>query len=126
MPLYSDPDTDKPYPPTAQNALKEARIVSNNIINEICAKKKVKSEELVFNYKTKGIMAIIGKRNGVGIVFGHKIHGFIGWIFWRFYYLGNLPTTERKLRVMSDWFINLFFNRDITRLKTITEKAEEK
>ena len=121
-----DPDTDKPYPPTAQNALKEARIVSNNIINEICAKKKVKSEELVFNYKTKGIMASIGIRNGVGIVFGHKIHGFIGWIFWRFYYLGNLPTTERKLRVMSDWFIDLFFNRDITRLKTITEKAEEK
>jgi NADH dehydrogenase len=86
----------------------------------------MKKEELVFNYKTKGIMALIGKRNGVGIVFGRKIQGFIGWIFWRLYYLGNLPTTERKLRVMLNWFIDLFFKRDITRLKTLTEKAEEK
>ena len=125
-----DPNTGKPYPPTAQHALRAARIVSNNIINEIlyAAKKKMKKkkEELVFNYKTKGIMALIGKRNGVGIVFGRKIQGFIGWIFWRLYYLGNLPTTERKLRVMLDWFIDLFFKRDITRLKTLTEKAEEK
>ena len=125
-----NPNTGKPYPPTAQHALRAARIVSNNIINEIlyAAKKKMKKkkEELVFNYKTKGIMALIGKRNGVGIVFGRKIQGFIGWIFWRLYYLGNLPTTERKLRVMLDWFIDLFFKRDITRLKTMTEKAEEK
>jgi NADH dehydrogenase len=42
------------------------------------------------------------------------------------YYLGNLPTTEKKFRVMLDWFIDLFFKRDITRLKTLTEKAEEK
>ncbi|MGI9009836.1 MAG: NAD(P)/FAD-dependent oxidoreductase [Nitrososphaeraceae archaeon] len=125
-----DHDTGKPYPPTAQHALREATIVSNNIINEIYSitKKKMKKKEekeLVFNYKTKGIMALIGKRNGVGIVFGHKIQGFIGWIFWRLYYLGNLPTTERKIRVMLDWFIDLFFKRDITRLKTLTEKAEE-
>ena len=122
-----DPNTGKPYPPTAQHALREATIVSNNLINEIYAiKKKKKKEELVFKYKTKGMMALIGKRNGVGIVFGRKIHGFIGWIFWRLYYLGNLPTTERKLRVMLDWFIDFFFKRDITRLKTLTEKAEEK
>ena len=121
-----DPNSEKPYPPTAQHALREARIVSNNIINEIYSNKKKKKEELVFNYKTKGMMALIGKRNGVGIVFGRKIQGFIGWIFWRLYYLGNLPTTEKKFRVMLDWFIDLFFKRDITRLKTLTEKAEEK
>ena len=121
-----DPNSGKPYPPTAQHALREARIVSNNIINEIYSNKKKKKEELVFNYKTKGMMALIGKRNGVGIVFGRKIQGFIGWIFWRLYYLGNLPTTEKKFRVMLDWFIDLFFKRDITRLKTLTEKAEEK
>ncbi len=121
-----DPNSGKPYPPTAQHALREARIVSNNIINEIYSNTKKKKEELVFNYKTKGMMALIGKRNGVGIVFGRKIQGFIGWIFWRLYYLGNLPTTEKKFRVMLDWFIDLFFKRDITRLKTLTEKAEEK
>ncbi len=119
-----DPNTGKPYPPTAQHALRAAKIASNNIINEIHSKKNKKKEELVFNYKTKGMMALIGKRNGVGLIFGHKIQGFIGWIFWRLYYWGNLPTTERKLRVMLDWFIDLFFKRDITRIKTRTEHAE--
>ena len=120
-----DPNTGKPYPPTAQHALRAAKIASNNIINEIYSKKNKKKEELVFNYKTKGMMALIGKRNGVGLVFGHKIQGYIGWLFWRLYYWGNLPTTERKLRVMLDWFIDLFFKRDITRIKTRTEHTEK-
>jgi len=34
--------------------------------------------------------------------------------------LGNLPTLEKKLRVSVDWFIDLFFKRDVTRLKTLT------
>src|ERR671923_1972711 len=57
--------------------------------------------------KAKGRIALIGKRNGVGILYGHKVHGFIAWFFWRLYYLGNLPTIEKKLRVMADWFIDL-------------------
>jgi NADH dehydrogenase FAD-containing subunit len=79
-------------------------------------------EKVIFDYKTKGMMALIGKRNGVGILFGHKIHGFTAWWLWRSYYLANLPTVEKKLRVMGDWFIDLFFKRDVTRLKTLTVK----
>ncbi|HEX9319914.1 MAG TPA: hypothetical protein VF884_13360, partial [Nitrososphaeraceae archaeon] len=41
---------------------------------------------------------------------------------WRSYYLLNLPTVEKKLRVMVDWFVDLFFKRDVTRLKTPTEE----
>ena len=74
-----------------------------------------------FDYKTRGMMALIGRRNGVGIIFGHRVHGFIGWCIWRFYYLSTLPTVQKKLRVMVDWFIDLFFKRDVTRLKTSYE-----
>ena len=38
----------------------------------------------------------------------------------RWHYLGNLPTLEKKLRVAVDWFVDLFFKRDVTRLKTLT------
>ena len=44
------------------------------------------------------------------------------WWFWRLYYLLNLPTFEKKLRVMVDWFVDLFFKRDVTRLKTPFEE----
>jgi NADH:ubiquinone reductase (H+-translocating) len=65
-------------------------------------------------------MALIGQRNGVGILLGHKVYGFTAWWLWRSYYLGNLPTLEKKIRVAGDWFIDLFFKRDVTRLKTLT------
>ncbi len=71
-----------------------------------------------FDYNTKGMMALIGEKNGVGILFGYRIHGFPAWAIWRFYYLSTLPTMQKKLRVMVDWLIDLLFKRDVTRLKT--------
>lgn len=116
----TDQHTGSPYAPTAQHALRQAKVATKNIILAINGNSKDK--KLTFDYKTKGVMALIGKRNGVGILFGHRVHGFIAWFIWRLYYLGNLPTAEKKLRVMVDWFIDLISKRDVTRLRTFTEE----
>ena len=115
----TDPNTGKPYPPTAQHALRQGKVAAINLISTI---KHQENHKEPFDYKTKGVMTLIGKRNGVGIILGHKIHGFAAWWFWRSYYLVNLPTVEKKLRVLVDWIIDLFFKRDVTRLKTPTEE----
>jgi len=115
----TDPNTGKPYPPTAQHALRQGKIAAINLISKIKGKENHKEP---FDYKTKGVMTLIGKRNGVGIILGHKVHGFVAWWFWRSYYLARLPTVEKKLRVSVDWMIDLFFKRDVTRLKTPTEE----
>ena len=115
----TDPNTGKPYPPTAQHALRQGKIAATNLISKIKGKENHKEP---FDYKTKGVMTLIGKRNGVGIIFGHKVHGFVAWWFWRSYYLARLPTVEKKLRVSVDWITDLFFKRDVTRLKTPTEE----
>jgi NADH:ubiquinone reductase (H+-translocating) len=78
--------------------------------------------ERKFDYKTKGMMALIGKRNGVGILIRYKVHGFTAWSLWRSYYLANLPTIQKKIRVAADWILDLFFKRDVTRLKTPIEE----
>ena len=75
-----------------------------------------------FNYKPKGIMALIGKRNGVGIISGYKFHGFLAWWVWRLYYLSKLPSIQKKTRVVIDWIIDLLFKRDVTRLQTKKSK----
>jgi NADH dehydrogenase len=106
----TDERTGKPYPPTAQHAVREAKIVSENIISLIRSKKSEKP----FVYDSKGSMAKIGKRNGVALLMGNKIHGFAAWFLWRQYYLSTLPNTEKKFRVAIDWFADLFFPRDIT------------
>ena len=115
----TDPNTGKPCPPTAQHAIRQGKVAAINLISRI---KDQENSKKAFDYKTKGVMTLIGRRNGVGILLGFKVHGFTAWWFWRSYYLLNLPTVEKKLRVMVDWFIDLFFKRDVTRLKSTTEE----
>jgi NADH dehydrogenase len=113
-----NPNTGNPYPPTAQHAIREGTVVANNLISLIEGKTRNKK---VFDYKTKGMMASIGKRNGVGAILGLEVQGFLAWWIWRSYYLANLPTLQKKLRVMADWTLDIFFKRDVTMLKTILE-----
>jgi NADH dehydrogenase len=139
-----DPNTGKPCPPTAQHAIREGKVAAKNLVSVIRSGKKQegagggedkeamgkdekdkKNMMISFNYKTKGMMAEIGKRTGVGDLLGLKIHGFIAWWIWRTYYLANLPTVEKKLRVTVDWTLDLFFKRDVSRLKTFAEEKEE-
>jgi len=35
------------------------------------------------------------------------------WLLWRGVYLSKLPGLERKVRVLTDWTLELFFPRDI-------------
>ena len=111
----TDERTGKPYPPTAQHAVREAKIVSENITSSI----KGNDSQKPFVYQSKGSMAKIGKRNGVALLMGRRIHGFTAWFLWRQYYLSTLPSAEKKFRVALDWFADLFFPRDITILSGV-------
>jgi hypothetical protein len=54
---------------------------------------------------------------------GMKFSGFIAWWMWRSVYLAKLPSLAKKLRVMVDWTLDLFFGREIE--QTITAQAIE-
>lgn len=107
------------YPPTAQHALRESKIVAHNI-RCIITKKGVQKP---FNFESKGMMAIVGKRNGIATISGHNFSGTIAWLIWKTYYLTMLPTFEKKFKVAIDWTVNLFFKRDITLVRKIKKKS---
>jgi NADH:quinone reductase (non-electrogenic) len=67
-------------------------------------------------------MASIGKRTGVGNLLGRQVQGFLAWWIWRNYYLANLPTIQKKIRVLADWTLDIFFKRDVTMLKPLAEQ----
>lgn len=71
------------------------------------------------------MMATVGKRSGVGNLFGIQVQGFSAWWIWRNYYLVNLPTIQKKVRVLADWIIDIFFKRDVTILEVLAEKQEK-
>ena len=120
----TDPYTGKPCPPTAQHAIREGAVVAKNIISTIADERRLDERE-AFNYKTKGMMASIGKRTGIGNLLGIEVQGFLAWWIWRNYYLVNLPTLQKKIRVMSDWMLDIFFKRDVTMFKTFVEEEEK-
>jgi NADH dehydrogenase len=116
-----NPHTGKPYPPTAQHAIRQSDIVAHNIAsyikNEMNGKNGGRIRKKEFNYKTKGMMAEIGKRTGVAILFGKiKLHGFLAWWLWRSYYLFNLPSSNKKLKVIGDWTFDLIFKPDVSQI----------
>ena len=47
---------------------------------------------------------------------GLRLRGFPGWWVTRSYHLLQLPLLSRKLRVVADWTVALFFRRDIVEL----------
>jgi NADH dehydrogenase len=111
----TNPHTGKPYPSTAQHAIRQSEVAAKNIISSV--KKERKGEKTKFDYKTKGMMANIGKKTGVAILFGKiKLHGFLAWWLWRSYYLANLPTAKKKLKVMDDWTSDMLFKPDVSQL----------
>ena len=117
-----DPNSGDPYPPTAQHAIREGAVVANNIIASIEGRL---GDRKTFDYKTKGMMASIGKRTGIGNLLGIEIQGILAWLIWRGYYLVHLPTFQKKIRVLADWILDIFFKRDVTMLKTLIEEEEK-
>ncbi|MBC8517196.1 MAG: NAD(P)/FAD-dependent oxidoreductase [Nitrosopumilus sp.] len=118
--LHIDPETERPLPPTAQIAEAQAKIAAKNLISLIKNSKKEK-----FVYHSKGQMAIIGKRSGIATFLGMNISGFWAWLIWRNVYLSKITTFDKKTRIFLDWVIDLFFDRDISRLKLMKRETEK-
>ena len=118
--LFLDPETQRPFPPTAQIAEAQAKVAAKNLAALI-----KNSEKEKFAYHSKGQMAIIGKRSGIATFLGMNISGFWAWLIWRNVYLSKITTFDKRTRVFLDWTIDLFFDRDISRLKLMKDKTEK-
>ena len=96
-------------PPTSQHALRQARRLAKNL----------KGEARPYRYRMLGEGATLGRYKGIANVFGIHFRGFLGWWITRTYHLYQLPLFSRKLRVVTDWTVALFFRRDIAQLGSL-------
>jgi NADH dehydrogenase len=99
----------RPDPPTSQHALRQARRLVKNITGAPEA----------YRYRMLGQVATLGRYRGIAEVFGLRVRGFPGWFLTRTYHLYQLPLLSRKLRVVTDWTVALFFRRDIAELSML-------
>jgi NADH dehydrogenase len=101
-------------PPTSQHALRQARRLAKNLRGDLGP----------YRYRMLGEVATLGRYRGIASVFGIPLKGFLGWWITRTYHLYQLPLISRKLRVVTDWTVALFFRRDIAELGTLERPRE--
>jgi NADH dehydrogenase len=102
----------KPSPPTAQFAVQQARVLAGNLLARLQQRPTA-----AFRYRSLGSMAGIGHLNGVAEICGFRITGLPAWLIWRAFYLAQMPTLGRKVRIYVEWTWGMFFPADITHLR---------
>lgn len=110
-----DAKTGKPCPPTAQFAIREAAALARNIKLSL-----EKRSPRGFHFDSLGALCVIGHQTAcaeLSVPFARskslRFSGLLAWFMWRSIYLGKLPGLERKIRVVMDWTVELFFPKDI-------------
>ena len=113
-----DPHTGAPYVATAQVAVPQGRALASIIEADLTGRQKQP-----FRFKVLGEMVPLSRRTAVADLIGIKVAGFLAWFIWKTVYMLKLPTLAARLRVVLDWTVELFFERDVSELTVETGKT---
>src|SRR5215471_3288451 len=108
----------KPYPNLAQHALREAKVLAQNIAGVIDGRPPQQ-----FVYATQGMMGSLGHSKAFGQLLRVRVRGFLAWLVRRSYYLLQMPGWARRLRIMIDWTFALLFRPDTVKISMDREAA---
>jgi NADH:ubiquinone reductase (H+-translocating) len=107
------------YPALAQHTVREARHLARNIQAVLNG-----HAPTPFVFRPLGTMASLGHTRAVARVFGFRLTGFVAWWMRRTYYLFQMPRWDRRLRIVLDWTVALFFRPDITKIELQLEREQ--
>ncbi|MGE0025791.1 MAG: FAD-dependent oxidoreductase [Thermoleophilia bacterium] len=100
--LVPKPDGE-PSPPTAQHAIRQARLLAGNII----ARHDSRGMER-FGFNGLGKLGGLGHRRAVAeLPGGLRLSGLPAWLMWRGVYWWKLPGATRKTRVAISWISDM-------------------
>jgi NADH dehydrogenase len=116
----TDAKTGQPCPPTAQFALREAQTLAHNLHAHIRG-----LPLQPFHFDALGALCVVGHHTACAEIKGFRFSGLFAWFLWRGIYLMKLPSLERKVRVLVDWVVELFFPRDIVQTIDFAEQRVE-
>ncbi len=113
-----DPYTGELYVQTAQVAIRQARALGAQLVAELTGR-----ERQPFRFRLLGEMVPLSRRTAVADLRGIKLVGFPAWFMWKTVYMLKLPTLAARIRVILDWTVELFFERDVSELTVEEERG---
>jgi NADH dehydrogenase len=106
--------------PSAQHAVRQAHRLAENILASL------RGQRLrPYKHAYAGSVASLGLHKGVAEVYGIKLTGWPAWFMHRTYHMSRMPTLNRKVRVVADWTLALFFTREIVSLGSFANPRAE-
>lgn len=106
--------------PSAQHAVRQAVLLGRNLAAAIRGK-PVKE----YRHRHVGSVASLGLGKGVAQIYGVKVRGPLAWFLHRTYHVSRMPTLNRKIRIILDWTLALFFRREIVSLGNLQHPRAE-
>ncbi|MGC8501255.1 MAG: NAD(P)/FAD-dependent oxidoreductase [Leptospirillia bacterium] len=106
-----DPFEQRPYPPTAQTAVRQARVVAHNIAARI-----LKRPERTFAHHHVGGFVSIGDNYALLSAKQFTLTGFLGWFLWNLVYIHKLPIVRYRLFSTFGLLLKVFFERATTEI----------
>lgn len=100
--------------PSAQHAVRQARHLGDNLARHLRG-----AAATPYKHKHVGTVASLGLGKGVAQVYGVKVRGWLAWFMHRTYHVAQMPTTNRKVRIVLDWTLSLFFRRELVALGSL-------
>jgi len=107
-----DPTTGRPYAPTAQHAVRQAKLLARNLLASL----RGQSLEPM-RYRTRGMMVTLGDHTAIAWLGRFTLTGFPAWWLWRTYALLQIPRWERRVRLAMEWTLDLLFPPELVQLK---------
>jgi len=98
-------------PPTAQHGMRQGKVAAQNVAAALG-----RGRRRSFNYRTLGVFVDMGRRQAVAQTVGLRWRGWFAWFLARTYHLGLMPGVGRRVRLLVDWNVGLFFGRDSAEL----------
>ncbi|HEY3020419.1 MAG TPA: FAD-dependent oxidoreductase, partial [Solirubrobacteraceae bacterium] len=98
-------------PPTAQHGMRQGKVAAQNVAAALGGGRRRS-----FNYRTLGVFVDMGRRQAVAQTVGIRWRGWFAWFLARTYHLSLMPGLGRRVRLLVDWNVGLFFGRDSAEL----------
>jgi NADH dehydrogenase len=106
--------------PSAQHAVRQAKTLAANIVASLRHRPLAD-----YRHKHVGSVASLGLYRGVAEVYGIKLRGLPAWFMHRTYHVSRMPTFNRKVRVLADWTLAIFFPREVVSLGELQQPRRD-
>jgi NADH dehydrogenase len=70
-----------------------------------------------FDFAGMGDACSLGQRRAVSHAWGFRMYGIPAWIAWRAMFVTFVPTWDRRVRLVLDWFLTPLLGRDIVNIQ---------